>query len=94
MSDFPKGGDLEATRTWLDKEGFTDAFTGWKADALLGLEKADILAAVPNDGLKLWGLLNTARNQTQGKFSILCFQSLFLSCYFYSLIYFNCGFSR
>ena len=36
MSDFPKGGDVQATRAWLDKEGFEGVFENWKADALLG----------------------------------------------------------
>ena len=63
MSDFPKGGDVEATRAWLDKEGFVDFFEDWKADALLGLERTDILTSVPVErGLKLWGLLATARS--------------------------------
>ncbi len=63
MSDFPKGGDIQDTRAWLDKEGFVDVFKGsWKADAILGLDKSDILSFVPGeDGLKLWGFLNTAR---------------------------------
>ena len=39
MSDFPKGGDIQATRAWLDKEGFTGKFLNWKADAILGLEE-------------------------------------------------------
>jgi hypothetical protein len=68
MSDYPRGGDIQATRDWLDKEGFTGKFTGWKADALLGQEKSDIIALVGNEaeGLRLWGFLNTAR-QKQGK---------------------------
>ncbi len=72
MSDYPRGGDIQATREWLDKEGFTGKFTSWKADALLGQEKSDIITLVGNqvDGLKLWGLLNTARQtpaSQQGK---------------------------
>ena len=62
MSDFPRGGDIEATRTWLDKEGFQGLFVGWKADALLGADKAYILKKAGEDaGEMLWGLLNTAR---------------------------------
>ena len=67
MSDFPKGGDISSTRTWLDKEGFIGVFGGWKADAILGLDKTDIQTSIPGEnGLKLWGFLNTAR-QTTGK---------------------------
>ena len=64
MSDFPKGGDIKATRAWLDKKGFEGVFIGWKADALLGLERADIIAHGGENGLMLWGLLNTARIST------------------------------
>ena len=67
MSDYPKGGDVDLTRTWLDSEGFVGFFSSWKADAILGLDKTDILNFVPGEnGLKLWGFLNTAR-QTTGK---------------------------
>ena len=63
MTDFPKGGDVEATRKWLDKEGYAGFFEDWKADALLGTDKSDILDLVPGvRGLKLWGLLSTARS--------------------------------
>jgi hypothetical protein len=35
MSGFPKGGDIEATRAWLDKKGFVvDRFVGFEADSL------------------------------------------------------------
>ncbi len=63
MSDFPKGGDIQATRDWLDKEGFRGKFIGWRADAILGLEERHILRLVGNEheGLNIWGLLNTAR---------------------------------
>ncbi len=71
MSDYPKGGDIQATRDWLDKESFAGVFSGWKADAILGLEKSDILSSVPGEnGLKLWGFLKTARAHQQGKFII------------------------
>ena len=60
--DYPKGGDVGAARAWLDKEGFDDYFKGWKADAILGMDKSDILNLVPGEkGLQLWGLLSTAR---------------------------------
>jgi hypothetical protein len=72
MVDFPKGGDISTTRIWLDKEGFIGVFGGWKADAILGLDATDILTSVPGEnGLKLWGFLNTTR-QTTGKKNIIC----------------------
>ena len=65
MSDFPRGGDVATTRAWLDKEGFTGVFLEWKADAIIGLDKSDILTSVPGEyGLMLWGFLNTARQTT------------------------------
>jgi len=64
MSDFPRGGDVEAARAWLDKEGFQGLFVEWKADAILGLDKEDILALGGEKGLMLWGLLNIARITT------------------------------
>ena len=39
MNDFPKGGDVSATRAWLDKKGFGGLFIDWEADAILGQEK-------------------------------------------------------
>ena len=62
MSDFPQGGDVGATRVWLNENGFVDVLKGWKADAVFGLEKGEILLLVPGeDGLRLCGLLRTAR---------------------------------
>ena len=62
MTDFPRGGDIAATRAWLDTKGFTGIFVGWAADAILGLERADVNTMVSGEnGLKLWGFLNTAR---------------------------------
>ncbi len=62
MGDFPKGGDIETTRAWLDKEGFFQVLKGWKADAIIGLEEEKLLKLVPGeDGWRLWGFLNTAR---------------------------------
>ena len=69
MSDFPKGGDIEATRAWLDKKLFENIFVGWEADAILGLERSDVLAQGGDNALMLWGLLNTAR-MTAGKWSM------------------------
>ena len=64
VANFPKGKGVAETRTWLDAEGFEGKFMKWKADALLGADKDDILKIVPGeDGMRLWGLLNTARNQ-------------------------------
>ena len=64
MSDFPKGSDIEATRAWLDRKGFEGLFVGWEADAILGLERTDILVLGGENGLMLWGLLNIARITT------------------------------
>jgi len=70
MSDFPKGGDIVATRAWLDKEGFSGVFTGWKADAILGKSDDFIKSKFPateegqERGDILCGLLNTARQPT------------------------------
>ena len=62
ISDFPRGGDIEATRAWLDKEGFQGLFVGWEADALFGADKAYILKKAGEDaGEMFWGLLHTAR---------------------------------
>ena len=61
MSDFPKGGDVNTTRAWLNKKGFEGFFIGWEADAILGLEKEEIRDNGGGDWLKLWGFLNTAR---------------------------------
>ena len=72
MSDFPKGGDIEITRNWLDKEGFRQVFKGWKADAIIGLEEDKLLILVPGEeGWRLWGLLNTARAPQQGELTPL-----------------------
>jgi arsenate reductase-like glutaredoxin family protein len=73
MSNFPKEGDIQATRAWLDKKGFRGKFIDWEADSILGQEKSDIIRLVGNEveGLRLWGFLNTARQtsapQAQGK---------------------------
>ena len=75
MSDFPRGGDVPATRAWLDKEGFTGIFVGWKTDALLGKSDEFVkskFSATDNDRAEmLCGLLNTAR-QSAGKFTHFC----------------------
>ncbi len=65
MSDFPKGGDIQATRAWLDKEGFLGKFVGWKADAILGKDEGYVKSKFDVDDQEraeiLCGLLNTAR---------------------------------
>jgi hypothetical protein len=78
MSGFPKGGDVGATRAWLDSKGFQGKFVGWEADSILGLEESKIMGIVPGeDGLKLWGFLNTARQMSStGKLKYIYF-SLF-----------------
>jgi hypothetical protein len=67
MSDFPKGGDIQATRVWLDKKDFSGLLTGWEADAILGKSDEFIKTKFPQstEGQDkaeiLCGLLNTAR---------------------------------
>ncbi len=70
MSDFPKGGDIQATRYWLDKKVFTEKFIGWKADAIQSKDAAYIKSKFENTLEEqekaeiLCGLLNRAK-QTQ-----------------------------
>ena len=65
MSEFPRGGDVVGMRAWLDNRGFIGLLNGWDADALMGVDNADLLIrALGNnegEGIRLWGLLNTAR---------------------------------
>jgi hypothetical protein len=64
MTDFPTGGNVEATRAWLDKEGFFGFFIDWKADALLGADKEDVIQEVGSEnGKKLWGVLKIAKKE-------------------------------
>ena len=59
---FPVNGDVAVTRKWLDSKGFQGLFVGFEAEALLGLSQANIQRVVPGDrGLRLWGLINRAR---------------------------------
>ncbi len=46
MSDFPHKGSTETTRKWLDDNGFDNCFVGWKADALIGLDKIDVIQQI------------------------------------------------
>jgi len=70
MSDLLIRGGYEATKNWMDKEGFNDIFIEWEADALLGLPDEDILSLLSGEkGEILCGLLNTARQQSAGKSS-------------------------
>ena len=78
MTDFPRGGDIQACRRWLDKEGFAEKFIGWKADAILGKDDAFIKSKFEdapeeqNKAEMLCGLLNTARESPQqGSYPIL-----------------------
>ena len=76
MSDFPKGGNVDSTRVWLDKEGFAGLFLGWKADALLGKGDEFIKSRFPLDGDSqdkaemLCGLLNSARQHCNSIISL------------------------
>ncbi len=71
MSDFPKGGDIQATRTWLDQKGFTGKLIDFEADSILGLNESHIHRLVGDEvqSIRLWGLLNTAHQKfaLQGK---------------------------
>ncbi len=71
MSAFPEGGDIAATRAWLDNEGFNGLLVGWEADALLGADNSDIIDEIGVEKCRsLRGLLNTARQtpaQRKGK---------------------------
>ena len=76
ISDFPKGGDVQATRAWLDLKGFQGVFENWEADALLGKPDEFIRRKFPSsvEGQEraemLCGFLNTAR-QTTGEITNL-----------------------
>lgn len=64
MSDFPKGGDVLAIQQWLNEKGFrtTPIISALDADSLLGQDKDDLIHELGRvQGLRLWGLLNTAR---------------------------------
>ena len=78
MSDFPIGGDIQATRDWLDNKGFTEKFIGWEADEILGKsdgsnksKSADNTPEEQERAERLCGRLNRARqisaHQGQGK---------------------------
>lgn len=77
MSDFPTGGNIQATRDWLDNKGFTEKFIGWEADEILGKSDDFIKAKFDNTpeeqerAERLCGRLNRARqisaHQGQGK---------------------------
>ena len=71
MSDFPKGGDVAITRVWLDKKGFAELFVGWEADAILGADKIDIIEMAGKDeGRRLWGFINIARQHCNSIISL------------------------
>lgn len=62
MSDFPYHGDVKKTRAWLDKNGFKNCLKKWNADSLIGVSKDDLMTIlVGEEGMRLCGLLNTAR---------------------------------
>jgi hypothetical protein len=69
MSDFPIGGDVVATREWLDKKGFHNLFNGWEADAILGKPDEFIKSKFPNTledqdkAERMCGYLTTARRK-------------------------------
>ena len=47
MSDLLIRGGYEATKNWMDKEGFNDIFIEWEADALLGKRDDYIVSKLP-----------------------------------------------
>ena len=81
MSDFSLRGDIATTRAWLTANGFSeDVFINWNADALLGADKEDILLILPGiEGLRLWGLLNTARAMRGNYYSPFCCPNYYFS---------------
>ena len=54
MSDFPFRSGIEGTKDWLNSKDFKNILNGWEADAILGLDKVDIISLVPGEnGLRL-----------------------------------------
>ena len=84
MSDFPRGGVVEATRFWLDKKGFVDMFNGWEADAILGKSDDFVKSkfhptSEDQDRAEMFcGLLSTARQSTC---NLQCWIYCVESCY-------------
>ena len=69
---FPLTGKAADVAHWLRSEDFKEAtiqsFTKWTAGAMLGVTETDLKMKVTGDeGIRLWSLLNTARN-LQGEF--------------------------
>ena len=85
MSDFPKGGDVKDTRAWLDKYNFVEVFVeDWTADAILGLEQSQLLSMVPGErGMRLCGLLKTAKETSTGNHLQLLYPFLYLFTIFF-----------
>jgi hypothetical protein len=66
--DFPHGQDKAAVMDWLNISEFDatvqEKFKKYNADALMGLEKDDIIELLGQDeGLRLWALLHTAKQK-------------------------------
>jgi hypothetical protein len=67
MTNFPKGGDVEATRVWLDNKGFINLFQGWKANDIIGKSDQFLKTNFPEtfegneQAEKLCGFMSTAR---------------------------------
>ena len=66
-------GSAADVAEWLGTKLFAapivDNFANWDAEAMLGVTDIDLLLRIipGNEGIRLWALLNTARN-LQGKF--------------------------
>jgi hypothetical protein len=63
MTDFPRGGNADEARAWLEENGFHDVFVGWHADAVFKATSEDIFKELSGEnGLKLWVCLQEARS--------------------------------
>ena len=87
MTEFPIGGDIHATRIWLDKKGFVGFFQGLNADTLMGISDESIKLKFPetengkNQAEILCGFLNSAR-QSISTYFLHSFQTiLFFLCF-------------
>jgi SAM domain (Sterile alpha motif) len=70
---FPLTGKVADVAEWLRTKDFTELtienFAKWDAEDMLSVTDIDLLLRIVpgNEGIRLWALLNTARN-LQGEF--------------------------
>ena len=69
---FPLTGKVADVAEWLRTKDFTELtienFAKWDAEDMLSVSETDLKTKVTGDeGIRLWALLNTARN-LQGEF--------------------------